>query len=93
MAEIQLELVFDYQSNVDAYLKWQTYLRDSRPPTLVVWGKNDPLFTIAGAMAFGREVPDAEIHLLNASHFALDEELVSIAAIMRQFLATKLLRP
>jgi pimeloyl-ACP methyl ester carboxylesterase len=92
MAEIQLELVYDYQSNVRAYPQWQTYLRDSRPPTLVVWGKNDPLFTVAGAMAFGREVPDAEIHLLNASHFALDEEAGLIAALVHRFLKTRLSR-
>jgi pimeloyl-ACP methyl ester carboxylesterase len=92
MAEIQLELVFDYQSNVAAYPQWQTYLRDRRPPTLVVWGKNDPLFTVAGAMAFGREVPDAEIHLLNAGHFALDEEVVTIAALVRRFLSRTLSR-
>ncbi len=92
MAEIQLELVYDYQSNVRAYPQWQTYLRDSRPPTLVVWGKNDPLFTVAGAMAFGREVPDAEIHLLNASHFALDEETGLVAALVHRFLKTRLSR-
>lgn len=86
MAEIQLDLAFDYRSNVAAYPQWQAYLRDHRPPTLVVWGKNDPLFTVAGAMAFGREVPDAEIHLLNAGHFALDEEAAAIAALMHRFL-------
>jgi len=90
MAEIQLALAFDYQSNVAAYPEWQAYLRDNRPPTLVVWGKNDPLFTVAGAMAFGREVPDAEIHLLNASHFALDEEVAAIAALVRRFLSARL---
>ena len=93
MADIQLELVHDYQSNVAAYEQWQKYLRDNRPPTLVVWGKNDPLFTVAGALAFGRDVPDAEIHLLNASHFALDEEVVSIAALMHRFLAKQLVPP
>jgi len=56
----------------------------------VVWGKNDPLFTVAGAMAFGRDVPDAEIHLLNASHFALDEEVQAIAALMHRFLGATL---
>lgn len=86
MAEIQLELAYDYQSNVAAYESWQAYLRQSQPPTLVVWGKNDPLFTVAGAMAFGRDVPDAEIHLLNASHFALDEELSATAALIHRFL-------
>lgn len=90
MAEIQLDLVFDYQSNVAAYPQWQAYLRDHHPPTLVVWGKNDPLFTVAGAMAFGREVPDAEIHLLNAGHFVLDEEAPAIATLVHRFLGARL---
>lgn len=89
MAEIQLELVYDYQSNVAAYESWQAFLREHRPPTLVVWGKNDPLFTVDGAMAYGRDVPDAEIHLLNASHFALDEEAGTIAALIRRFLSMR----
>ena len=90
MADIQLDLAFDYQSNVAAYPQWQAYLRKNRPPTLVVWGKNDPLFTVAGALAFSREVPDAETHILNASHFALDEKPVSIAGLVCQFLDSKL---
>lgn len=90
MAEIQLDLAFDYQSNVAAYPQWQAYLRDNRPPTLVVWGKNDPLFTVAGALAFSREVPDAETHLLNASHFALDEEPVLVAGLVYHFLISRL---
>ncbi len=90
MAEIQLDLAFDYQSNVAAYPQWQAYLREHRPPTLVAWGKHDPLFTVAGALAFAREVPDAEIHLLNASHFALDEEPHLIAGLVRHFLGARL---
>lgn len=90
IAEVQLELAFDYQSNVAAYPQWQAYLRERQPPTLVVWGKNDPLFTVAGALAFAREVPEAEVHLLNAGHFALDEESVLIAALVRHFLAETL---
>ena len=90
MVEIQLDLVYDYRSNVAAYPQWQAYMREHRPPTLVVWGKNDPLFTVAGALAFGREMPDAEIHLLNAGHFALDEEVAAIAALMHRFLGTRL---
>jgi len=89
MDQIQLELMFDYQTNVASYPLWQAYLRDHHPPTLVVWGKYDPLFTIAGAQAFARELPEAEIHLLNASHFALDEEAGAIAALMNRFLKTK----
>jgi pimeloyl-ACP methyl ester carboxylesterase len=93
MADIQLELVFDYQSNVAAYPQWQAYLRERQPPTMVVWGKNDPLFTRAGALGFGQEVPDAEIHLLNASHFALDEEVVLIASLIHRFCDTRLSAP
>ena len=59
MSEIQLDLMFDYQSNVASYPAWQAYLREKQPPLLVVWGKHDPLFTVAGALAFGNEVPDA----------------------------------
>lgn len=89
MDRIQLDLMFDYRTNVVAYPIWQAYLRDHHPPTLVVWGKHDPLFTVAGALAFGRELPDAEIHLLNASHFALDEKAEAIAALMDRFLRGK----
>ncbi len=90
MDKIQLDLMFDYRTNVASYPRWQAYLREHRPPTLVVWGKYDALFTVEGALAFGREVPDAEIHLLNAGHFALDEEADAIAAIIRRFLQTRL---
>jgi pimeloyl-ACP methyl ester carboxylesterase len=89
MDRIQLELMFDYRTNVESYPRWQAYLRDSRPPTLVVWGKHDPLFTVAGAQAFGREVPDAEIHFLDAGHFALDEKVDVAAALMRRFLVAR----
>ncbi len=84
--------MFDYQSNVSAYPRWQAYLRELRPKTLIVWGRHDPLFTVAGALALGRELPDAEIHLLNASHFALDEEADAIAALIQRFMAKRLLQ-
>jgi len=90
MDRIQLDLMFDYRTNVAAYPGWQAYLREDRPQTLVVWGKFDPLFTVAGALAFKREVTDAEIHLLNASHFALDEEAEAIATLTRRFLRSRL---
>ena len=61
------------------------------PPTLVVWGKYDDLLTVDGALAFRRDVPDAEIYLLNASHFALDEEAAAIAALIRRFLRVRLI--
>ncbi len=86
MDRIQLDLMYDYRTNVAAYPVWQAYLRQHRPPLLVVWGKYDQLFTVEGALAYGREVPDAEIHLLNAGHFALDEEVSTIAALLLHFL-------
>jgi len=84
---IQLDLFYDYRNNVASYPRWQEYLRSHRPPTLVVWGKYDPSFTVAGATAYGRDVPNAEIHLLEAGHFALDEAADEIAARINVFLS------
>ena len=86
-AEIQTTLFLDYRTNVASYLKWQAWLRQTRPPTLVVWGKYDPSFTVAGASAYRDDVPDAEVHLLDAGHFALDEATDEIAVLVRDFLA------
>jgi len=88
--EIQLDLFGDYQSNIALYPKFQEYVRTRRPPLLAVWGKNDPFFLPAGAEAFKRDNPDAEIHLLDAGHFALESQGLEIAAIIRDFLARKL---
>jgi pimeloyl-ACP methyl ester carboxylesterase len=85
-ARIQADLFYDYQSNVAAYPDWQVWLRRHSPPLLVVWGRYDPSFTVAGAHAYARDVPDAEIHILDAGHFALDEKLDEIAALIRDFL-------
>jgi pimeloyl-ACP methyl ester carboxylesterase len=91
--EIQLDLFGDYQSNVALYPKFQEYIRTRRPPLLAVWGKNDPFFLPAGAEAFRRDNPDAEIHLLDAGHFALESEGAEIAKIILDFLARKLPAP
>ena len=87
--EIQLDLFGDYQSNVALYPKFQEYIRTRRPPLLAVWGKNDPFFLPAGAHAFKRDNPEAEIHLLDAGHFALETKSAQIAAIIREFLSRK----
>ena len=87
--EIQLDLFGDYQSNVALYPKFQEFIR-TRRPLLAVWGKNDPFFLPAGAEAFKRDNPDAEVHLLDAGHFALESQGPEIAAIIRDFLARKL---
>ena len=89
--EIQLDLFLDYASNVALYPKFQEYISTRRPPLLAVWGKNDPFFLPAGAAAFKRDNPGAEIHLLDAGHFALESQGPEIATIIRDFLARKLL--
>jgi pimeloyl-ACP methyl ester carboxylesterase len=87
-ADIQSDLFYDYRTNVASYPKWQEWLREKQPPTLVVWGKYDPSFTTAGAIAYQRDVPSAEVHLLDAGHFALDEACDEIARLTRAFLET-----
>jgi pimeloyl-ACP methyl ester carboxylesterase len=67
--EIQADLLYDYRTNVASYPAWQAWLREHKPPTLVVWGRNDPSFIAPGAEAYKRDLPDAEIHLLEACHF------------------------
>jgi pimeloyl-ACP methyl ester carboxylesterase len=84
--EIQLSLLHDYGSNVARYPEWQTYFRQHQPPTLIVWGKNDPFFTVEGANAYLRDLPDAQVHLLDAGHFALEEKAHDIAGLMIAFL-------
>lgn len=85
--EIQSALLFDYRTNVASYPHWQAWLRANKPATLVAWGKNDPSFIGAGAEAFRRDLPDAEIHLLDAGHFALDEKTDEIATLILRFMA------
>src|SRR4051794_27074934 len=85
-ADIQTTLFLDYRTNVASYPRWQNWLRDVQAPTLVVWGKYDPSFTVAGASAYSNDVPKAEIHLLEAGHFALDEATDDIAVLVRSFL-------
>jgi pimeloyl-ACP methyl ester carboxylesterase len=88
--EIQLALFYDYQTNVKQYDLWHEALRKYHPPVLAVWGKNDPIFAAPGAEAFKRDVPDAEVHLLDTGHFALEEEGDQIAAYILEFLGRKL---
>jgi pimeloyl-ACP methyl ester carboxylesterase len=85
-ADIQLELIHDYQSNLRAYPAWQAFLRERRPPLLVLWGVHDPIFAVAGAQALRREHPDAELHLLEAGHFAINDCPQRIAQHVRWFL-------
>ncbi|MCX5391124.1 alpha/beta fold hydrolase [Streptomyces sp. NBC_00094] len=84
--EIQLQLFWDYQFNLDGYPAFQEYFRTHRPPLLAAWGRGDEIFGPAGAEAFARDLPDAEIHLLDAGHFALETHGEEIAALVRDFL-------
>lgn len=84
--EIQLDLFLDYGSNVALYPKFQEYFRTKQPPTLAVWGKNDPFFLPPGAEAFTRDNPNAEIRFYDTGHFALETHCREITASIRDFL-------
>jgi pimeloyl-ACP methyl ester carboxylesterase len=86
-AEIQLDLFLDYASNVALYPRVQAYLRGHRPPLLAVWGRNDPFFVPAGAEAFRRDVPGAEVRFLETGHFALETHAEEIGALIVDFLS------
>ncbi|MBF6243190.1 alpha/beta hydrolase [Nocardia elegans] len=83
---IQLQLFWDYQFNLDRYPAYQQYFRTHQPPTLITWGRNDEVFGAAGAEAYLRDLPNAELHLLDAGHFALETHGDEIAAYIRDFL-------
>ena len=84
--EIQLALFYDYRTNVPLYPRWQEYFRKNQPPTLILWGENDPIFPAEGAHPYLRDLPQAELHLLDTGHFALEEDGAMMAARMREFL-------
>jgi pimeloyl-ACP methyl ester carboxylesterase len=87
-AEIQSDLFYDYRTNVDAYPRWQSWLRQKQPPLLVTWGKHDPSFDGSEPEAYRRDVPNAQVHILDAGHFALDTAADEIAALVRGFVAS-----
>ncbi|KAL5344010.1 Alpha/Beta hydrolase protein [Aspergillus crustosus] len=84
--EIQIDLFWDYRTNLPLYPKFQEYFRDSQVPLLAVWGRNDPIFVPAGAGAFRRDLPGAEVHLLDAGHFAVETETEEIGGLILDFL-------
>jgi pimeloyl-ACP methyl ester carboxylesterase len=86
-AEIQLDLFRDYANNVAMYPAFQAYFRKHRPPLLAVWGRNDPFFLPAGAIAYQRDIPKADIRFFDTGHFALETHAGPIAAAIREFLA------
>jgi len=88
--DIQLELFYSYGSNPGHYAQWQSYFRKHQPPMLIVWGKNDKIFPPAGASPYLRDLPKAQLHLLDTGHFALEEDSATIGALMKPFLAKSL---
>jgi len=86
---IQLELFYDYQSNVPLYPEWQEYFRTHQPPTLIVWGKHDYIFPADGAYPYKRDLKNLEFHLLNTGHFALEEDSEVVANYIRNFMDEK----
>jgi pimeloyl-ACP methyl ester carboxylesterase len=84
--EVQLDLFGDYKSNVALYPEFQAYFRKQKPPLLAVWGNNDPFFLPAGAEAFRRDIPSAEVRFLDTGHFALETHCNEISAAIRDFL-------
>ena len=87
---IQLDLQADYQTNLDRYPEWHEYFREHQPPTLVVWGENDPIFGPDGARAYEQDLDTVEVHLFDTGHFALEEDCDEIAQLTREFLTTHL---
>jgi len=85
-ADIQSDLFYDYRTNVDAYPKWQAWMRDKQPRLLVLWGKYDLSFELSEPESYRRDVPKAEVHVLDAGHFALDTAADEIAQLLRGFM-------
>jgi pimeloyl-ACP methyl ester carboxylesterase len=84
---IQLNLLHNYQSNLAHYSEWQSFFRNKQPMTLIVWGRNDPFFTVEGAQAYLRDIPKAELNLLDTGHFALEDSSEFIGKKIVSFFA------
>ncbi len=85
-AQIQSDLFYDYRTNVDAYLKWQAWMQKTQPRLLVLWGKHDLSFDLGEPERYRKDVPSAQVHVLDAGHFALDTKADEIAALVRDFM-------
>ncbi len=88
-AQIQSDLFYDYRTNVDAYPKWQAWMQKTQPRLLVIWGKHDLSFDIGEPERCRNDVPTADVHVLDAGHFALDTKANEIAALVSQFMKTQ----
>jgi pimeloyl-ACP methyl ester carboxylesterase len=84
--KIQLDLLYDYRTNLERYPAWHAFFREYQPPALIVWGKNDAIFPAEGAHPYKRDLKNVELHLLDTGHFALEEDGDQIASLIRAFL-------
>jgi pimeloyl-ACP methyl ester carboxylesterase len=84
--DIQLDLLYDHATNIPLYPAFQEFFRKKKPPTLILWGKNDKVFVEAGAHAYLRDLPEAELHILDTGHFALEDQLDVMAPLINDFL-------
>lgn len=89
-AEIQLDLFYDYRTNVPLYPAFQEFFRKYHPPTIIVWGKNDFIFPAEGAGPYRHDLPEAELHLIDTGHFALESNGREMAILIHEFLDRKL---
>jgi pimeloyl-ACP methyl ester carboxylesterase len=88
--DVQMDLFHDYGSNVPLYPKFQAFFRERKPPTLIVWGKNDKIFPADGAGPYLRDLPDAELHLIDTGHFALEDKADEMVPLIQRFLERKM---
>jgi pimeloyl-ACP methyl ester carboxylesterase len=87
---VQMDLFYDYRTNVTLYPKWQKFLREHQPKTIIFWGQNDIIFTSEGGEAYLKDIPDAEIHRLESGHFAVEDCIGEIVADMKSFYLEKM---
>ena len=92
-ADIQMDLFYDYRTNVPLYPDIQAYFREYKPPTLIVWGKNDKIFPADGAHPYRRDLPAVEFHLLDTGHFALEDKADEMVPLIRDFLGRAIKQP
>src|SRR4029453_14563488 len=88
--KVPLHPLYDYRTNVELYPEWQAFLRERRPKTLILWGENDIFFTPDGGRAYLRDLPDAELHMLDSGHFAVEDTLDEIVAHIKRFHTEKI---
>jgi pimeloyl-ACP methyl ester carboxylesterase len=88
-AQLGSDLFYDYRTNVTSYSEWQAWLKKTQPKLLVLWGRHDPSFDLGEPERFRKDVPSAEVRVIDAGHFAFDTKADEIAAMVREFMKTQ----